>query len=158
MAENNINMDKNSLKFEIVQKKDLSEMISFFKEEDDSLTIPLSKLVDINEYAIKIINNGTVYSYKYNNKIVALIAFYTCEENNPKAYLTYICVNENYRKNNLGKKLMYEMEMECKRLGKSIIRLNTNINNEISQKFYLSLGYEKKETENNSYVYEKCIK
>ena len=127
------------------------------KDEDESLTIPLSKRVDLEQFAEKILSFGEVYAYCEEEKILGLIAFYANDKEKRIAYLTYICVNEKNRVKGMGLQMMDWMRKVCMEKGMKKIRLSTNVKNKNAQRFYENQGYQKIESSADEYVYELKI-
>ena len=147
-------------KFEIVQikDKDREELKKFLIQEDSSFIERLSSRVNIEDYNNKIIKNATIYGVKVENDIVAIIAYYRNDYETNIAYLTYLCVNSKYRKNNLATKLLNIMVNDCIEKNFKIIRLETDKQNNIARKFYEKKGFIEYNEFNNSVFYEKKIK
>lgn len=128
---------------EFCKEKDKYNILNYIEKENNSFPISMSSRVNLEEFVNKIFKFGKVYVLKKNDIIVGLIAFYANDYINRRAYLTYICVNKENRDKKFGLKLMNKMYDECKACGMKKIRLSTNINNVIAQKFYEKIGYKK---------------
>ena len=74
-------------------------------------------------------------------------------KNTKYAMINYVCVDEAYRGNNIGKDMMMEAITICKSNGCSVIKLTSSSNREVANKMYQSLGFGIRETN----VYEKVI-
>lgn len=138
-------------------KDDKEAVLNFLKNEDNSFPVKLSSRVRLEDFVDKILGIGKVYAFKFKKDIVGLIAFYDNDYINKNAYLTYICVNEAYRDNKLGLKLMNQMYEECKKCKMKSIFLSTNVKNVRAQKFYEKIGYIKCEKVDDVYKYEMKI-
>ena len=74
-------------------------------------------------------------------------------KNNKYAIINHVCVDEEYRGNNIGKDMMIEAINICKSNNCNVIKLTSNSNRVAANKLYQSLGFGIRETN----VYEKVI-
>ena len=61
-------------------------------------------------------------------------------------YVTYVAVDERFRHQGIGKKLMHEVEKKCRELGCSAIELTSANYRKNAHLFYEALGFTKKKT------------
>lgn len=81
-----------------------------------------------------------------DDKIVGLIDGYIIESIHFKenvAYLDHLCVDEKYRNNDIGSKLIEEFSKISKTKGAKYIKLNAFENNEPAVNLYNKQGFEK---------------
>ena len=86
-----------------------------------------------------------------------MIAYYMNDINHNKAYLTYICVNQEYRCLHLASALLKNMVNDCMNNTFKKIILETNINNVLARKFYEKNGFKEINLTGTSVYYEKLL-
>lgn len=140
-----------------LSKKDENQLLFFIKKEDKSFPEPLSSRVDLKEYVNKLLNNAIIYAVEDMNTYAGVICYYKNDYNSKVAYLTYLCVNNDYRKRKIGQKLIDIMINDCKHDKFNKIILETSKDNVIAQKFYEKNGFFCVKEDNKSIFYEKNL-
>ncbi len=91
-----------------------------------------------------------------NDKVVSYLNITLCKDvikNYYYSIINHVCVDSDYRGNNIGKKMMEEAIQFSKDYGCSLVKLTSNSNRIAANKMYQDLGFGIRETN----VYEKVI-
>lgn len=126
---------------EINRCNDIEKLKNFLCKIDKRLPVSLSSRVNINEYAIKVIERGIVLCVEHATGIIGAILFYANDFNNKQAYLTLIATLEEYENRGVGHCLMSAMEKVVKDKGLKTIHLDTDVSNKKAIEFYCKNGY-----------------
>lgn len=75
-------------------EESLSKLINYMQETDTSYDIPLSKRVNITEYAKKILDKAVTLAVIENDKIIAMSNFYCNDIENKICYVTNVSITK----------------------------------------------------------------
>lgn len=120
----------------------LLNLVEFLESVDSDFPISLSDKVNINDYAMKLLNNATIKFCIKGNQIVGMVAGYTENLADNIAYITVLAVRKEFRGLRIGYDLVKEFIEVCR--GKKIkaIHLYTHKTNSSAIKMYNNLGFE----------------
>ncbi len=91
-----------------------------------------------------------------DNKVVSYLNITICVDvvrNSKYSLINYVCVDDNYRGNNIGKSIMEKAISISKDNDCTLIKLTSNSKKVVANKMYLSMGFGIKETN----LFEKVI-
>lgn len=133
---------------------DISAVLSSFKD-----TLPTLKngVVRIDEFSVKVLNNGLMYTYEDAETQKGFVVFYANDQVGKIAYLSMIAVKEQYRGEHIGTKLLNWVEIESFKLGMSRLRLEVNKQNNAAIDFYKRRGFTICEEKTDSYYMHKAL-
>lgn len=103
------------------------------------------KVSNLQEYAQKVMTYGNVLLAVENETIIGLCAFYDNDTETKVGYITLIGVRKDYRKRQVGKRLLIECEELMRQRGMQSVRLEVDNDNETATLFYIRVGYVKSE-------------
>ena len=86
--------------------------------------------------------NETSYIAEVNGKIVGFLIGFLSQSHSYEAYIHFVGVHPNYRKNNIGKKLYNEFFNVVKKNGRNIVRCVTSPVNKVSIAYHTKMGFE----------------
>lgn len=89
-----------------IKNEDYEKMKNFLYEMDKEFKVPLSKRLNLNEYAKKLKELADVYIMVEENKIVGGIAFYKNDLKNYIAYITFVGVSKKYHNKGIANLLL----------------------------------------------------
>lgn len=82
---------------------EFSQEIKLLLEEIDSeFDPPMSSTINLNDYALKMCKNATIFSVHEEGKLVAAMAFYSNDPNREVAYGTMLAVSKSHRIYGIG--------------------------------------------------------
>ena len=133
---------------------DISAVLSSFKD-----TLPTLKngVVRIDEFSVKVLNNGLMYAYEDAEAQKGFVVFYANDQVDKTAYLSMIAVKEQYRGEHIGTKLLNWVEIESFKLGMSRLRLEVNKQNNAAIDFYKRRGFTICGEKPDSYYMHKAL-
>ena len=121
---------------------DADDLASFLASVDKDFPVPLSSKVDIDEYAIKLLNRGFVVGARDEKGLLrGIAAGYANDSENLIAYLSVIAVAADYRGQGLSSDLLTAFESRSIDEGMASISLQTHSSNVRAIKFYQHMGY-----------------
>lgn len=88
------------IKYECCGNNQINEIIEFVKNIDREFPVKLSSLVNIDEYIKKLINFGSNFIVRDDNKIIGICSGYMNDNKNYNAYISLLGVDSKYR--NMG--------------------------------------------------------
>lgn len=115
------------------------DLINFLHIVDNDFNPPLSKKVEITEYADKIIGNSELIMYKIKDEIAGIVVLYCNNHCSRLAYIPLVAVHPNYRGIGIAKSIMKSAIKRAKDANMDRIGIHTN--NQVALKLYLSLGF-----------------
>ncbi len=157
----------------LANENDLKEILEIVKElikiEDKKLinmwseTYPTKEIFkdDLQKNQLYVFDDDCVKAFVVISEEVESFGDAQFEIENNYVIVHRLCVNTKYHKNKIGFKLMKYVEKYATQNNKKAIRLDTYIDNPITNKFYKNLGYNFKGTMNRVQgvynVYEKKL-
>ena len=127
---------------EIVQIKDYNILVNFLNKVDADLPIPLSKRVNLNDYAKKLLENGNVFGIMKNNLLIAAVLFYSNNFETNIAYLSLLATIAEYRGRGYARKLLTFVIRYCQNKKMKIIDLDTDFSNKNAISLYTKMDFE----------------
>lgn len=126
------------------QSEDYTQLIELlnkvYNSEIDQITLENKYLSDYRSILIATDNDNNVLGCTFTEIQEDFV------RPNRILYVTYVAVDEKYRKNGIGRMLMNEAENFCKRYECSAIELTSANFRVEAHSFYESLGFTKKKT------------
>lgn len=119
-------------------QKDLAD---FFEKNDKDFPDPFSAHVDLGQYAEKLINLAHVVLAVDGRSIAGVAAAYENDLRAKTAHLQYLCVNANYRRGGLAKKLLSKVQKTAAEQGMEKIILSIDKANASAENLYRSQGF-----------------
>lgn len=121
---------------------DNDELASFLISVDNDFPVSLSRKVDIDEYAVKLLNCGfAVGARDETGRLCGVAAGYANDFENLVAYLSVIAVAADYRGQGLSSDLLTSFESHSIDEGMASMSLQTHSSNVRAIKFYQHMGY-----------------
>jgi ribosomal protein S18 acetylase RimI-like enzyme len=121
--------------------EDLERLSTFLRKIDGIFPIPLSKKVNIDEYALKTLSKGVALCAEDSGKIVGILLGYANDSATKNAYIGTLGVLEEYRSRGIGKSLVNYMKELSRSYGMERICLFTHKSNEPAIRFYINNGF-----------------
>lgn len=141
------------MQFEIKQLE-YETVASILVATDKEFTPPLSRVVDIEQFAIKLAKYARWAICSIEQMYVGGIAFYENSEEN-QLYVSLICVLPQYRMQGVGKSLLdYTVQHTC---GFDSIALEVNKNNINAYSFYINYGFSVAEDRDDKFLMIKKL-
>ncbi len=88
------------------KKATVVDILSNLKACDTGFISPLSERVNLEEYSSKLFKNSITFEAWYNNRMIGMVAAYFNNIIDSTAYITNVCVEDNFRGNNIASDLM----------------------------------------------------
>ena len=119
---------------------DVNKLELFLTEADNYAIPPLSVLVNIREYALKLAEKATIFSALDNDRIVGISAVYVNKA--PLfSYATYLCALKPYQDDMVGIELVMKSINYCKAYGSASYRGEIRKSNKPLWNFYKRIGF-----------------
>lgn len=116
------------------------EFVDYLFKVDNEYTPPISKSVNLNNYAEKLLDKANIITAREDDKLVGVCAFY-CDEMNGKSYISTIGLLKDYKKRGIGKKLLHKAIIISKNKKMNGVSLEVNGENNIAVIFYRKHGF-----------------
>lgn len=138
----------------IEQCSDVRLFYEVLIEFEDCFPHLTEKVSSLSEYAQKVVRNGKVLLAMENETITGLCAFYDNNAETKVGYITLIGVRKDYRKRQVGKRLLEECEVIMQKNGMVYVKLEVDEDNVVAKRFYVHMGYQEsdKASLNSSYM------
>lgn len=130
------NLKSKNEKYKILCIKSLDEIHQIIKMFDTDFEPSLSEILNLNNYADKLLQNAVVYTIKENDIFLGFTAFYANDSETHVAYLAQIAVKLEARNRKIGKILLDSCIETSKRHGMNKLKLEVNNCNTVAIKFY----------------------
>ena len=114
----------------------------FLEKVDFDFPIPLSKKVNLKEYANKLKEKATLFYEKKEDKIVGMVAGYTQNLTQNLAYIALVATLKEYRGQGFAQKAVSNFLNYCRENNIAGVHLYTAPSNVHAIKLYKSLGFE----------------
>ena len=123
---------------------ELSKLLAQVVEDGASIGfLPPLQLSDANKYWKNVLNPEVLlFVAKINNQIAGSVQLQLCTKQNGehRAEIAKLMTHPNYRRNGIGRNLMYKAEERAKQDGRSLLVLDTR-EGDPSNLLYSSIGY-----------------
>lgn len=123
-------------------------LTTFLKDNDNKFPVKLSSKCSLEDYAIKLLEHGTICAEFHENKIIGLVAGYTNNLKDDLAYISIVCVDEQFKCRGIATKLINDFIKICNSKNIKRLHLYTDTSNVRAIKMYNKLGFEKYYTNN----------
>lgn len=125
-------------------------LVNFFREVDRSFPIPLSEKVNINQYAQKLLEYGTLCVKIKDDAIQGLVGGYTENVEEKRAYISVVAVLSSCYRQGVASKLVREFIEQCREKQLQSIHLYTHKNNTGAIEMYRRIGFQEYILENET--------
>lgn len=102
---------------------------------------PLSKEIEIENYADKVFKYATIFVARQDNNIIGINIVYFNDYENKRGYITYIYLNEDYRGQGLGGRLLNTAIEYGRKCGFTSIALEVRKDNNKAKLLYEKNGF-----------------
>ncbi len=126
------------------------QIYEFLKLVDKDFPVPLSEKTDLKEYADKLYNRGTVFTYEDKGRILAMVAGYIENSVDNLAYLAVLAALPETRGQGISKKLVTKFIEKSKEKELKAVHLYAVRENIPAMNLYKGLGFEELHLENES--------
>jgi len=127
----------------------LNKLILHLKECSNLHVPPLNEVVNIEDYAKKIVDNAMIFNREINNKIIACVCAYFNKERN-SVFITNVSVIKEFSSQGLVTTLLKECIDYAKKNDYSSIKLQVSYDNKKAIRLYEKLGFIIYETNNKT--------
>lgn len=128
-------------KFKVVEVNEFERLFSILNDFNFIFKPELTeRILSLEVYSQKILSNGYAYAVVDGENTVGFITFYINDE---EIFIALIAVEEKYRGNNIGSKLLEYIEEICRTNRISNIRLEVDDDNSTALSFYFKNGFKK---------------
>jgi ribosomal protein S18 acetylase RimI-like enzyme len=129
-------------------ESNVSEVIQHFNSLPQYFLNSLTKLIDLNDYVIKLCLKSERLEIWNGNRLVSLICYYRNFKEN-EIFISNVSTIPEHQGEGLAKTLMvYLLSKE----ENSIFKLELDTSNHVAARFYKSLGFQELEARNNRVV------
>ena len=122
-------------------KGEISDSIlfsAFLAKMDNEFPVPLSKKANLEDYATKLLVNGSVFFAKDEEKLIGIIAGYN---NTQKGYISVLVLDPEYRGRKISVTLLDMFLNECKENRVELVEVFTHKTNVEAQGLYEKFGF-----------------
>ena len=123
----------------IVNSNDANRIANFLARNSSCFIPPLCERINLFDYANKLSQKAVNIFLIYEKNDVGHAGFYVNKP--PSAFLSTFCIDYAFKGMSLGKKLLLEVIVSCKKHHCKTIYLEVSLKNQIAQKFYLSKNF-----------------
>lgn len=116
-------------------------LVNYLCEVDCDFKTPLSKKINLKDFALKILSNGHVFAIlDSHNSVISVNCFYCNDEINKTAYLILLSVKKEYQGKGYAKQLVLDMINFCRQKG--MVKICCETVNPIAASLYESIGFQ----------------
>jgi ribosomal protein S18 acetylase RimI-like enzyme len=119
----------------------LEDFLSIHFLCDADFDPPLSMIVDIKSYCLKVYQKAEIIAAVIDNKIVGIIAIYCNDRQSNIAYISSVCVIPSFRGKGIAKMMLKKADEIARLKQMTLIRLEVGINNEKAVNLYSQNGF-----------------
>ena len=119
----------------------VTQIKSFLTQVDHTFPTPLSQKQQLSTFAVKLYEKATLCTEVVNNKIIAMVAGYTEEVIDNKAYISIVATLPEAKGNGLASKLVKEFISICKKKNLDAVHLYAVPTNRAAMHVYYKLGF-----------------
>jgi ribosomal protein S18 acetylase RimI-like enzyme len=124
-----------------VESLSVKQIERFLREVDRTFPIPLSQKQDLRELARKFHERASICAEASGERILAMVAGYTANVPEDKAYISVVATVPDARGRGLAKRLVQDFIGCAKAAGLSSVHLYCDRSNRIAERMYRSLGF-----------------
>jgi ribosomal protein S18 acetylase RimI-like enzyme len=135
----------------------VEDVYLFLTKCDKQFSPLLSARVNLKEYSEKLILNSTIIHVKSNGELIGLIAFYMNNNSQGYAFISLICVLNEFGGNGIGSILMKECVALIMKGNFKSIKLEVDTQNQEAITFYQNFGFFTEDQKQNSWLMTKLI-
>ena len=135
----------------------VEDLYLFLTKCDKQFSPFLSTRVNLKEYSKKLFLNSTMVHVKKNTDIIGLVAFYVNKNSQGYAFISLICVLNEYVGNGIGSRLMEKCTTLVKNENFNSIKLEVDTLNLQAITFYQKCGFFIEDHKQNSYLMTKLL-
>ena len=123
-----------TIQIEVPDKKELHSWL---------LNTPLAQRVELEEYVLKVLSNAVLFTCRLNvdNRLIGIAILYMNDPKKEFTFLTYIRINEEWRKKGISTRLFELMFAEMRKRGFSQMRLEVKRTNLPALGLYRKMGF-----------------
>lgn len=121
----------------------MSALIIFLRKVDNTFPVPLSSKQDLDEFAQKLLQRGTLCAEFENDEIVSLVAGYTENVVENMGYISVVATLGTARGKGYASKLIKRFLEISKQKSLAAVHLYTNEENLPAVKMYNEIGFQK---------------
>lgn len=125
----------------LLETGDCKSLVRFLHQVDFDFPIALSQKIDLESWAVKVLEIGLVVAAWQDGRIVGVAAGYANDTVWRKAFLSVLAVAQDARGAGVGGDLVVEFERECSRRGMRCVSLTTHSSNLAAKSLYCRLRY-----------------
>jgi ribosomal protein S18 acetylase RimI-like enzyme len=122
-------------------EEELKRLTAFLRYIDDIFPIPLSKKVNIDEYAIKTLSKGIVICAEDSGHIIGILIGYANDSVTKNAYAVVLGIVKEYRSQGIGMSLINYMKELCRSYGMESLCAFVHKSNESAIRFFTTNGF-----------------
>ena len=117
------------------------KLLKFLQGIDSRMPVPLHEIVDLDEYAEKVLRLGHAAVKEDNGHIICAACFYCNDEQSKSAYLSLLGTLHGYEGKGCASQCLALAEQVCKEHGMLRLRLDAVPTNTRAVRFYEYHGY-----------------
>ena len=129
-----------------------AQIIELMEQVDNDFSPPLSKNINFELFAEKIINNSVIFQMCDKGILAGFVALYCNDFVNKTAFIPMIAIHTEYRRKGLALNLVNMAIQYAKDAGFEKISLEVYKSNQSAKKLYNKLGFSVIAENENSYV------
>lgn len=114
----------------------------FLRQVDKDFPVAISEKIDLHAYAEKLVDKATLCLEYDGDAIGGIVAGYTDNLIDNRAYISVVAVSRNLRGKGVCKKLIHQFIFLCKQKQISSIHLYTSSQNIMAIKMYEKIGFQ----------------
>lgn len=136
-------VDKSVIEIRVMNynEEELARLAALLRRIDNIFPIPLSKKVNIDEYAIKALSKGIVICAENSGDIIGILLGYANDLITKNVYIVVLGVLKEYQSQGIGRSLINRMKELSRSYGMKNVCLFTHQSNESAIRFYISNGF-----------------
>ena len=124
------------------QRVTISQIEAFLKATDQTFPVPLSQKQDLSAYAQKLYEKATLCAAYAGEEIVSLVAGYTENLPDERAYIAIVATLPKARGNGLASQLIKELIGICRKKNIKAVHLYAVPDNIPAMNMYYALGFQ----------------
>lgn len=118
-------MSQENLTYTIEDKCSYCEVLAFMESVEKDFVPSLFQRVDVDSFISKILTRATINTCRYDGQIIGMIALYENNIMTKEAYITYLAVAAQWRKNGVASRLLQLADESSTKAGMKSISVST---------------------------------